>query len=72
MDELLTNVYFWLIIVVIIGFIIYPYLNKEKDLLKKLKEQQEKIQDKYSKKITKVRDKSDKVISKIEKRKQKK
>ena len=32
MDELLTNVYFWLIIVVIIGFIIYPYLNKEKDL----------------------------------------
>ena len=32
MDELLTSVYFWLVIVVIIGFIIYPYLNKEKDI----------------------------------------
>lgn len=32
MDELLTNIYFWLVIVVIIGFIIYPYLNKEKDI----------------------------------------
>jgi len=32
MDDFLTNVYFWLVIVVIIGFIIYPYLDKGKDV----------------------------------------
>jgi len=32
MDEFLTNVYFWFVIVVIIGFIIYPYLNIGKDV----------------------------------------
>ena len=32
MDEFLTNVYFWFVIVVIIGFIIYPYLDKGKDV----------------------------------------
>ena len=32
MDDFFTNVYFWLVIVVIIGFIIYPYLDKGKDV----------------------------------------
>lgn len=29
MDEILTNVYFWLVILVIIGFILYPFLEKK-------------------------------------------